>query len=203
MICFADTDILLKLASCDLLPPTLTVLGVTRQEVSVFREEAYRVYKYDAEVLRQYTQEARQCALRFINSVHGLFTEPDPEEQAYMVNAFIDSGEQIVFGATREYAEFQVITADRNALRALAHADGCGGICNRMQGRVISLEQILLRLILHLGFEIVQEHVLPCAKHDAAFSLPFAAGKTQVEAETELRTRIEILRAQTRDLLVL
>ena len=203
MICFADTDIILKLAACDLLPPTLTVLGVTRQEVYVFREEAYRVYKHDADVRREYTPKVRQRALRFINSVHGIFTAPDPEEQAYMVNATIDSGEQIIFGVTREYAEFQVITADRNALRALAHADSCGGICNRMRGRVISLEQILLRLIPHMGFEVLRRHVQPCAHYDIAFNTPFAAGKTQPEAETELRNRIEMLRVQTRDLLVL
>ena len=186
MICLADTDIVLKLAACDLLPQTFEVLGVTRQEVYMFREEAYPVYKHSPKVLHTYPETARNRALKFINTVHNILVSGDSEEQAYMQHAGIDAGEQAIFGATREYQDFQVITADRKALRALAHADGCGGICARMSGRVVSLEQILLRLIQHTGFDALQAQVLPCASYDAAFELPFAAGKTQAEAETLL-----------------
>ena len=63
MICFADTDMILKLAACDLLPQTLSVLGVTRQEVYVFREEAYRIYEHDPDVRAQYPVEARKFGL--------------------------------------------------------------------------------------------------------------------------------------------
>ena len=120
-----------------------------------------------------------------------------------MQHAGIDAGEQAIFSATQKYQDFQVITADRKALRALAHADGCGGICARMNGRVVSLEQILLRLIARIGFSALQAQVLPCASYDATFELPFAAGNTQAEAETQLHRRVALLREQTGDLLSL
>ena len=202
MICLADTDIVLKLAACNLLTPMLQVLGVMRQEVYVVREEAYFVYRYDADVLNDYPEVARTRALKFINNVHNILV-PDnvSEEQAYMERAGIDAGEQAIFGATREYQDFQVITADRKALRALAHADGCGGICARMNGRVVSLEQILLRLIAHIDFASLQAQILPCASYDGAFDLPFVAGNTRAEAETLLHRRVALLREQTGALL--
>lgn len=203
MICLADTDVVLKLAACNLLKQSLEVLGVTRQEVYIFREEAYFVYRYSPKVLDTYPEVARRRALMFINSVHNILVPATSEEQAYMQHAGIDAGEQAIFGATREYQDFQVITADRKALRALAHADGCGGICARMNGRVVSMEQILLRLIAHIGFATLQAQVLPCASYDVAFELPFAAGNTQAEAETQLCSRLALLREQTRDLLSL
>ena len=80
MICFADTDIILKLATCDLLPQAPTVLGVTWHEVYVFREEAYRIYAHDPDVKAQYSVEARKRAEKFINGVHGIYGEIDAEE---------------------------------------------------------------------------------------------------------------------------
>jgi hypothetical protein len=201
VICFADTDIVLKLAACDLLPETLDVLSVKRDEVYVFREEAYRVYRHDSDVGAQYAPDALKRALKFINKVHGVFVEIDREEQLYMTAENIDSGEQVIFSATRKYTDFQVITADRNALRNLAVANGCGAICTRMSGRVLCLEQILLLLVPHVGFDNLVKRVSPCLAHDEAFRLPFQPGTTQAEAEALLRQRIDLLRAQTRSLL--
>lgn len=203
MICFADTDIILKIAACDLLPQTLQVLGVSRQQVYVYREEAYRIYRHDPDVKRQYSSEARVRAERFVNGTSGIFGEIDVEEQNYMVAAGIDTGEQVIFGATRDYSDFQVITADRKALRTLAHAAGCGGICKRMNGRFFCPEQILLRLINHVGFAAVRAQVLPNVTHDAAFGDAFRAGATQQEAESQLNGRLTKLRMETGELLVL
>lgn len=120
MICFADTDIILKLATCDLLPQTLTVLGVTRKEIYVFKEEALRVYQHDQDIHEQYSDHARTRAIEFIRNVRSIYSEIDPEEQVYMLAAGIDTGEQAIFGATRDSTDFTVVTADRKALRKLA-----------------------------------------------------------------------------------
>jgi hypothetical protein len=201
VICFADTDIILKLAACDLLPQTLIVLGVTRQEVYVFREEAYRIYEHDSDARAQYSQETRNRAKRFINNVHGIYGEIAPEEQAFMLAAEIDTGEQAIFGATRDFSDFRVITADRKALRLLTVATGCGGICRRMNGCVLCLEQILLLLMEHFGFAAIHAQVSPHSAHDAAFQEAFPAGMMQTGAEAILKNRITHLRLQTRDLL--
>lgn len=202
MICFGDTDITLKLAACDLLPQTLTVLGVTRKEVFVYKEEALRVYQHDPDVLAQYSEETRKRAIEFVRSVRGVYSEIDPEEQAYMLAAEIDTGEQAIFGATREAVEFRVLTADRNALRKLAPAPGCGGICTRMEGRILSLDQILLLLIDRFGHATLQPMVAPHISCDKAFEAAFAPDVNAMEAEAKLRTRVALLRAQTAGLLV-
>jgi len=97
-------------------------------------------------------------------------------------------------------SHFQVLTADKNALRKLAVANGCGGICLRMNGRVLCLEQILLLLIPHLGFDTLAKHVSSSPAHDDAFRLPFQPGTVQTDAEAVLQQRIDLIRAQTRNL---
>lgn len=201
MICFADTDIILKLAACDLLPQTLSVLGVTRREVYVFKEEALRVYRYDYDVRAQYSEQTRTRAIEFVNNTRGIYDEIDPEEQAYMLAAGIDTGEQAIFGATRESMDFTVVTADRRALRALAPAPGCGSICARMQGRVLTLDQILLLLIQQFGYETVLPLIEPHQTCDIAFQDITVPNLTASEAETKLHNRIERLRTDTHGLL--
>jgi hypothetical protein len=201
LICFADTDIILKLAACDLLPQTLSVLGVTRREVYVFKEEALRVYRYDQDVHAQYSEHARQRAIEFVSNVRSIYSEIDTEEQAYMLAAGIDTGEQAIFGATRDSIDFTVVTADRKALRKLAPAPGCGAICARMQGRVRSLDQILLLLIQKLGHEAILPMIKPHREHDIAFQEASAPGIDAHDAQAKLWERIERLRADTRGLL--
>ena len=60
MICLANTDIVLKLAACDLLPQSLEILGITRQEVHMFREDAYFVYRHSPKVLHTYPEVVRK-----------------------------------------------------------------------------------------------------------------------------------------------
>ena len=200
MIGLWDTDITLKLAACDCLPATLAVLGLAKNDVYVFREEAYRVYAHNAEVIADYSVEARKRALKFINDAHRVDVEIDAEEQFFMNMEDIDPGEQVLFGATRSYSDFRLLMADRKALRLLTVANGCGGICARLQGRVICLEQILLLLIPHLGYDDLRARVTLYASVDAAFDAPFQG--TRQEAETLLRERIFVLRSRTRDLLI-
>lgn len=201
MICLADTDIILKLAVCDLLPQTLEVLDVLPQEVYVFKEEALRVYQYDLDVIDQYSEEERKRAVQFVKRVRGLYSEIDPDEQNYMQAAGIDTGEQAIFGATRDSMEFQVVTADRNALRKLAHAPLCGDICARMRGRVRSLDQIVLLLVQRYGYETIRIQIEPHIAHDIVYEEAFKAGISSEDAATSLGQRIRNLRAATLGLL--
>jgi len=201
LICFADTDIILKLATCDLLPQTLTVLGVTRKEIYVFKEEALRVYQHDQDIHEQYSDHARTRAIEFIRNVRSIYSEIDPEEQVYMLAAGIDTGEQAIFGATRDSTDFTVVTADRKALRKLAPAPGCGGICVRMQGRVLSLDQILLMLIQEFGYASILPLIEPHRECDIAFQEASAPDISAHDAEAKLWDRIERLRSDTRGLL--
>jgi hypothetical protein len=181
---------------------TLDVLGVTPKEVYVFKEEALRVYQYDPDVRAQYPELARQRAVTFVRNARGIYSEIDPEEQAYMLAVGIDTGEQAIFGATRDSVDFTVITADRKALRKLAPAPGCGAICTRMQGHVLSMDQILLLLIQDLGYNTVLPLIEPHRVCDIAFQEASAPAMTAQDAEARLRERIERLRSDTRGLLV-
>lgn len=201
MICLAETDIILKLATCDLLSQTLLILGVKYKEVYVFREEALRVFQYDEDVSAQYSAEAIERAIDFVKKAAQIYSEIDREEQLYMQAAGIDSGEQVVFGATRESANFSVITADRKALKAIASATGCGAICARMEGRVLSLDLILLHLLLHFKHDTLKPLIQPHIQCDVAFEVAFAPNITSEQAEANLRQRIQVLRSQTGKLL--
>lgn len=210
MLTLADTDIILKLTACDLLDETLDMFGVTVKEVFVYQTELRRVCMHNAEVIEEYSRDVLNMVITFANLACPIKTAIDPEEQVYMNAAEsshgqIDGGEQVIFGATRGMKDFRVLTSDKKALRVLAFADGCGGIYNRMQHRVYCLEQIILLLIGHIGFEEVLDRVLPALKHDKSLSEVFAAGRkaNQAEVEKALQERIELLRQQTRGLLAL
>ena len=203
MICLADTDITLKLAACDLLTHTLNILGVKPKEVYVFKEEALRVYQYDPEVLINYSEEVRKRAIAFVNSSSGLYSEIHSVDQQAMFEARIDSGEQAIFGATRESTDFRVITADRKALRKLASAPSCVTIFSRMQGKTLSFDQILLMLIQEYAFEEIQTKIEPHIRYDRALEEGFAPGVSAEQAESRLKARIEQLQNETNQLLAL
>ena len=201
MICLLDTDITLKLSACRLLQPALTVLGANKNEVYVLREEAYRVYTRNQDVITAYPASALKNALKFINDAHRIEDEPDPDEQYYMsLVDNIDSGEQILYGATRNFPDFRLLTADRKALLTISKAFGCEGICARLKGRVVCLEQILLRLIPVIGYEVLRGQVVPFAARDTAFKLPFQGAEK--EAVSELNKLILQLQNDACDLLL-
>lgn len=96
------------------------------------------------------------------------------------------------------------MTGDKNCLRALAAAPELGKIRQRLKGRVVCLEQLILRLVETQAFDEILTKVLPGREYDTALKAVFGSGEraTRENVLQALRGYIENLRSETEELLV-
>jgi hypothetical protein len=86
----------------------------------------------------------------FLDQIGVIDTVPPPDEQRLFDDALdIDTGEAILFSASVHYAACLIATGDKRSLRALAALPNAEVIIDRMAGRVICFEQIVMRIIQH------------------------------------------------------
>lgn len=181
MRCFFDNDAVLKLAELDVLDDALQVLSTERAEVWVLPTSAY-VFRNKlkhavsgSEVRHSF--EGIERALEFVRSVRHLSDPPDLSEYTTLLAIpRIDAGEALLFTATRGVPEFLVITGDKNALRALARSGADTETYDRLRGRVLCFEQVIMRLFNAVGFETVRERAVPAARCDGALGAVFSSG---------------------------
>lgn len=191
---FADLDILLKLAACDLLselcehweiPPNQCFVSATFQHTLRGKQ-----------IRRNYTPEAIERTSHFLKNIaqNAHFTD-QAELISLTTKSDIDDGERTLVIATKEPAEkaqpFFLATSDKrsiNALAALPSTDAvCKSISDRLHGRIICLESIMLTFIKVLGFEVVKAKVL-ASRHndkyasDTALKAAFGSGEKAEEA---------------------
>jgi len=204
MLCLSDNDIVLKLAEFDLLKESLEVLSVKKNEVYVL-PTALRVVTTSKLIAANHTRDAIDRAAKFLKSVQVIANADATEVGALLSVPMIDPGEATIFAATKGLAAYLVATGDKRSLRAIAAAGGpCTNIAARLHGRVICLEQILVRLITHLGYAAVQKKVGRCVG-DTCVDHAFAGGKPshpQAECLRWLTEYIDELRKETGPLLV-
>lgn len=81
----------------------------------------------------------------------------------------IHEGEAALIVATRSQTDFLLLSGDKNCMRGLAEIPE--QIYKRLCGRVICLEQIILKLIEVKGFEFVRDRVLPMVSCDKALQI--------------------------------
>jgi hypothetical protein len=201
VICLTDTDIVIKLASCDLLSEFLAAFGVIKQEVYILPELRFKLR--DAALQQQHGRAAITRANQFALSVR-IIPAPDPEEQ-HLLNEVegIDSGEQVLFSATRLFEDFIVVTGDKYCLPLLATDLGCESIYNRVKGRIVCFEQVILRIIQSAGFNHILRKSYPRFGFDRTLQRIFQAGlqARMADVENALQAEIESLRKNTFDLL--
>jgi hypothetical protein len=194
-IYFADLDILLKLAACDLLselcehwqiPPNQCFVSATFQHT--LRGGKIRATNAPIAIDR---------TAHFLNTVAQKIQLTDSiavrKEAVALEKTNIDAGEKTLIIATKEPAEqaqpFFLATGDKRAINALAGLPSTDAVCERiskrLQGRVICLESMMLTFIEVLGFEPVKAKVLASRHNDkvAADKTITAAFGSRAQAE--------------------
>ncbi len=208
MICLSDNDLIRKLAACDLLEEALAALEATRDEVFVLPTARYVLLKpiKKPEQAKVRMGEAVFERLKaFLESVQTLSAPPPAAEQQLLDDAVgIDAGEAVLFSSTAHFAEFLVATSDKTSLRALASTPACQPVFQRLQGHVITFEQILVRVIDRIGFESLLAKVVPALHCDTVLRAVFGSGLEATEANVRsgLIGYIEHLRRETNGLLI-
>jgi hypothetical protein len=179
VICLVDSDIIYKLAMCNLLDDTLVALDSARTDAYVLPTAKYKFgvarrrpvtgeQRYGAEVftrIRDFLGGVREIDVAGSSEAIGLLASIDG----------IDAGEAVLFTAAAEFDQYLLATGDKTSLRALALTPVCLPIAQRIRGHVICLEQIVRRLIQHFGFFYVRDKVVPARACDTALSVAFGS----------------------------
>ena len=173
MICFSDTDILLKLISFGLLKQALTALGVTSEKDVYVTPEAAAKCRKSKRFRTDFRQETLNQALEFLKRATTITEPGDLEELNQLLvieDEGIDAGEATLFLATKDQPDFIFITGDKRALCALTNNFLSQELHSRHLGHVLCLETILLLIIKHKGFSAVRLQLLAGRSCDKAVS---------------------------------
>lgn len=188
MIVLADNDVIMKLAAFRLLEAAITVLerrfNVGRSDIFVLESlkgQLVRAVAGKHKEFRKYGVPACQHASEVLAELTSLTDiDLDRDEIQHLTHEYIQSGEVVLFGATRSLDNFCLVTGDKRALRALSELNQtrppARPIYNRLQGRVLCLERIILLLIEELGFEMVRSAVVPQLACDQVLRIAFSSG---------------------------
>lgn len=196
MVVLTDTDIVLKLAACQLLGKLPELLGVPPQDVRVLGAVRFQLRK-QKRVEERYTREGVERALDFLGDVRELSEAAGDEYEALLRVEGIDPGEALLFAHTERFEDFRLLSGDKRSLRALADAPGLDATKTRLAGRVFCFEQMMLQFIDALGFEAVRRRVVPVRGCDGVLDMAFARG-----AQTEQGRAVRYLEGYVPDLRV-
>jgi len=210
VILFADTDAVAKLAAWELFDGACELLDVVASEVCLLPAAAYQFGKNRGNRYSdRYGEDGRLRALRAFENGRTDYplNEADNDlliDVAQRTGFAVDGGERVLIAATLHHDGTILTTGEKRALRALHAEPECADICQRLSGRVLHVEQVVLRLFDVIGFEEVRARIVPVRQCDAAIRAAFGSGLASSRGETEgyLTSTIEELRLATGDLLV-
>lgn len=88
-----------------------------------------------------------------------------------------------------------IVTADHRCLKALATSTACANIYQRLQGRVICYEQVLLRILKQAGYAAIHRHAATARTSSQRWASLLLNGDhtTQAVFEDQLRKRVRQL----------
>jgi hypothetical protein len=207
-----DSDVIWKLATFDLLSELMVALGADKSDFFVLPE--LRSQLRSNKFLEKQTRDAVQRVIEFVKGTKSIEKVDRNEQvilqaaQATYLNRIerIDGGEQLLFMATKTLKAGIISTHDKKALRTLAKDPSCAAIYERNKGRVLCLEQIVIRMINKYGYERIHKKIAPNCSIDAVMRESFANGKSitdhpEAECRKWLLDHIERLNSMTAKIL--
>jgi hypothetical protein len=205
-ICFLDNDIIHKLVALNLFYDAIDALQVDRSNMQVLPTARY-VFANQKEKAKRYSDVVWDMAIAVVRGCQPIQVIMDDEclAEAEYLQGFrneIHEGEQQLILATRSSPDFVLLTGDKVCMGALPQLQE--EIYQRLVGRVICFEQVVLLLIRRLGFAVVLERVLPMRDMDQALRACFGSGERAMEENVmiALAGYIEDLQRQAPGLLV-
>lgn len=176
MIYFADNDIILKLAQCDLLEHLSDIIGGPCDGIYVSPTAKYQLLPKNPEkALRKCGNEISLTRLTNFLNIAGVLSEEivDPSLLITLNNIDgIDGGEDWLFAAAVENKDSLLITGDKRALKALLmHQKQLLKIVPELENKVITFESIILLAINKLGLAVVKQKLLGSPKPDGMLKI--------------------------------
>lgn len=191
MIVLADNDVVHKLSCSDLLQELLQWLEVPPNEIWVL-PSLYHVLK---KRLKNDTK-AMDCLNSFLSR-----TKQIPPANAEQLERFasLDIGEQQMFAIFVDdtFDSSRLVTGDKRALisvNKIAAKDG--ELYQRLDGRVESLESIMVGLIQCFGFDAINTKIIQGTASDTVLRMAFGAHRDHAHAMQLLNSYQSDLQSQ-------
>lgn len=170
-VCFVDNNIILQLAAYDLFEDAIAALSLTWDDLRVLNT-AIHVFQC-RNIARNYSPETVQRAIAIVQKCQTLVRQPTDEFELLLKIDGIDEGEASLIAATAAEPAFWLITGDKRCLEVLTNEPSIATIRQRLSGRTICLEQILLKLISVYGSAYVQQQVLAAPDCEMTIKISF------------------------------
>lgn len=213
MILVADNDAVLKLCAYGLWDEACAVLGVTEVRTLATARFVFRSYAGKADLTSRYTPAGLARALAVAERATPVAVPAETAERDALIQAArrlqsetvsMDAGEALLFASASQYLTGVFLTTgDKRALRALAVIPEGRGICERLSGRVLCVEQLVSRLVEHVGLPAVQQCVMGVPTCDGTLTNVFGRSRPASAGSVAegLESYVGALRAETGSLL--
>ncbi|MEO0458920.1 MAG: hypothetical protein AAF152_20390, partial [Cyanobacteria bacterium P01_A01_bin.114] len=180
---FVDNDILLKLTAFGLFDDAIATLNLSPSDLRILPTARF-VFRQKRAQQVSYTDEVWARAINRVERYQTIgTTDARALAELQKLDAFRDQihvGETALIAATCTAADFVLMSGDKGCLRALPQIPS--EIYGRLQGRIVCLEQLVLKLIEVLGFEAVRERIQPLADCDVTMRICFGYSEPALEA---------------------
>lgn len=197
--------------ACSLFSEAISSLGLSETDLRVL-PSAEHVFRKNKNLKKKYPTENIENAISIVKRCQKIpLVAPNQaleeilfkEREQLQTIEGIDVGEQSLILATRFEKSFYVTTGDKRWTTALTNTPQLVEIRERLMGRVICFEQLILKLIDTQGFQEVLTKVLPATYCDTALKSIFGSREkcTQENVKLALQAYIEDLRKNTNGLL--
>lgn len=221
LFCCLDNDIILKLVTYKLLEPTIQNLGISdKTQVKIL--DSFK-YKFSKPINRNRGNRANDISRYDIEKaleiagIYGCISESDIDINVYTqlleynktinnCNNTIDKGEAILISyayyLNQQGNNIYLLTGDKRCLLALANS-GFTEIVKHLEGKVWCLEQLILKDIEMLGFDIVQAKIYTATDCDMniKFIFGYSIESPEYRVKEDLIKEIADLRQKTDGLL--
>lgn len=174
VISFVDNDALLKLTACDLFGDAIAVLGVQPTNVRVLASAEFMIRRKKS-IKQKHSEEVRTRAIALVKE----FTKVAADQANPFLSLQVpglDPGELTLIHAAIAEPSFYLATGDKRCLRALVNTPELVTARQKLNGKVVCVEQLIAELIAVKGFEAVKQKVVPARDCDTALKAAFGSG---------------------------
>jgi hypothetical protein len=190
-----DNDIVIKLANLDLIVPFTSLPRVKDAEVACLASLPYRLAKKPLEVHAQTRGVAFVSSCRKLDRAYLAELAIDLDSQELLSTCpGIDAGEAQLLSAALAAPDAVVLTGDKRCLKAFCQSSVTTPMAQKLQGRVVILEQLIIEIIGAIGFDDVKTRALSGVHCDTAIRASFGSGSKAEEGNV-----ISTLRSYVRE----
>lgn len=202
---FLDNDIILKLASADLLQEIEKIFNTDPKSIYILPTAKHYVLR-NKKLKKKYSQEELNNALSFISNYSIIPDDYINQERFISLSNIenIDTGEQALFAVLPKSVDFLILTGDKTALVKLYKQPNLDNIKKDLAGKIVCLESIILMLLELNSFEEISKKIIDsnyCG--DIALEIIFSQTHMTLEnVQFALNSYYRDLKKQTGDLLL-